>query len=325
MALRVGITDAAARQAAAGLGGTPVQARAFLEKQVRGAAGRVVTSDQLPAPHKGKRSKSDRFLLIDGMLILPLAMDRRDPGGFTATACVFLDAYLRANGRGKGHIDPLTLTGAELMEQVRLTEHAVIRYRQRAGGPHAGRDQMRQVLGRDARAVRRRPRWTNSSNTADFFLLAGGIDGEEEFCLPISRQGGSGKPLVAMTCLHRSMPLFELSSAELAGRVAFTKDVMEAFDRLFPGEGTAAARFTRVIALHGRLEWRPPRGHTGHQGARFYVVAGQVFIPVAWKKNSKVPLLALGVESIRLPLLKRLTAWLRRRFSPRVTAPPRSR
>ncbi|MFA1546173.1 hypothetical protein [Actinomadura chokoriensis] len=320
----MGITDAAARQAAADLGWTPVQARAFLEKQVP-SAGRVVTSDQLPAPYKGRRSKTGRFLLIDGVLILPLAVDERDASGFAATGCVVLDAYLRANGRGKRHIDPFALTGAELVDQVRLTEHAVKRYQQRTDGPadpKAAEEQMRWVLGKDARAVRRRPRWTNSSNTADFFLIAGGNDGEEEFCLPISRQGGGAKPFEALTCLHRSMPLFELSSAELARRVAFSKEVLAAFDRVYPGEGSGegstASRFTEMIALHGRLERHPPSGHARHHGARFYVVAGPAFIPVAWKKNSQVPLLALGVESVRLPLRRRLLAWLRQRFALRV-------
>jgi hypothetical protein len=214
------------------------------------------------------------------------------------------------------------LTGAELMDQVRLTEHAVERYQQRTGGPadpKAANDQMRRVLGRDARAVRRRPRWTNSSNTADFFLIAGGNDGEEEFCLPIARHGGGAKPFEALTCLHRSMPLFELSSAELARRVAFSEEVLAAFDRLYSGEGSTVSGFTEMIALHGSLEWHPPSGHARHHGARFYVVADTAFIPVAWKKNSQVPLLALGVESTRVPLRRRLVAWLRQRFSLRVT------
>lgn len=317
MAPSVGITDAAARQAAAALGWAQPQARAFLEQQARGA-GRVVTSDQLPAPHKGRRSKTGRFLLVDNVLILPLAVDRYDPRGFAATGCLVLDAYLRANGRGGDHVDPFALTGDALMAQVRLTEHAVIRYQQRAGGPadpRAAHDEMRWVLARDARALRRRPKWTRSRNTADFFLVAGGPDGEEGFCLPVSRQGGGATPFEALTCLHRSTPLFESSPAELARRVAFTKDVLEAFDRLYPGEGTAASRFTALIAQHGRLQWHPPNGHPGHQGARFYVVADSALIPVAWKKTSRVPLLALDVTTTRVPLLKRLLAWLRRRFS----------
>jgi len=131
------------------------------------------------------------------VLILPSAVDNRDPRGFAATGCVVLDAYLRANGRGRDHIDPFSLTGAASMNQVRLTGHAVIRYQQRAGGPadpRAAEEEMRWVLERDARAVRRRPRWSRSGNTAVFFLIAGGKDGEEEFCLPVSRQGGGAKP-----------------------------------------------------------------------------------------------------------------------------------
>jgi hypothetical protein len=104
------------------------------------------------------------------------------------------------------------------------------------------------------------------------------------------------------------MPLFELSSAELAQRVAFSKEVLAAFDRLYPGEGSTASRFTEMIALHGRLERHPPSGHARHHGARFYVVAGPAFIPVAWKKNSQVPLLALGLESTRVPLRRRVAS-----------------
>jgi hypothetical protein len=132
MAPRVGITDTAAAQAARDLGCTQAQARAFLEKQAPG--GRVVASDQLPPPYRGKRSQTDRFLLIDHMLALPLAMDRRDPSGFSATGCLIFKEYLRANGRARPAPDPYTLSGVKLMEQVRLSEHAVQRYQQRAGG-----------------------------------------------------------------------------------------------------------------------------------------------------------------------------------------------
>src|SRR5258708_4620301 len=99
MAPRVGITDAAAAQAAQDLGCTPAQARAFLEKAAPG--GRVVASGELPSPYTGKRSKTDRFLLIDNVLALPLAIGRHDPGGFVATGCFFFKQYLQAKGRGR--------------------------------------------------------------------------------------------------------------------------------------------------------------------------------------------------------------------------------
>ncbi|MGI8333637.1 hypothetical protein ACRYCC_27120 [Actinomadura scrupuli] len=316
----MGITDTAAAQAARALGFTPARARAFLEQQV--SRGRVVTSSELPHPYAGKRSKTGQFLLIDHVLALPLATDSRDPRGFTATGCLLFEEYLRTKGRTRPTVDPYTLRGAELMAQVKLSEHAVQRYHERAGGHHdlkAARDQMRQELSRDARAVRQRPRWTNSRNTADLFLLAGGADGQEEFCLPMSRHGGGGKPLEALTCLHRSMPLFELTSSDLAKQVAFTEDVLTAFDRLYSGEQSPAVRFKSAIAASGTLSWHPPAGHPHHPRARFYLIVGSVFVPVAWDKTARVPLIALDVHQAQLPILKRATAWLRRRFSPRLT------
>jgi hypothetical protein len=315
MAPRVGITNAAAAQAARDLGCTPAQARAFLDKQVPG--GRVVASGQLPRPYKGRRSQTDRFLLIDHVLALPLAMDRRDPSGFSATGCLIFEEYLRANGRARSTADPYTLGGVKLIEQVRLSEHAVQRYQQRAGGhpdTKAARDQMRRELSRDARAVRQRPRWTKSRRSADFFLLAGGAGGEEELCLPMSRHGGGGSPFEALTCLHRSMPLFALTSASLAEQVAFTQDVLTAFDELDPGEGSPATRFKHAISTSGTLSWHPPHGHPYDPDARFYLIMGSVFVPVAWEKTSRIPLIALGVRGTRLPILKRLAAWLRRRW-----------
>jgi hypothetical protein len=313
MAPRVGITNAAAAQAARDLGCTPAQARAFLERQVPG--GRVVASSQLPRPYRGKRSKTDRFLLIDHVLALPLALDRRDPSGFSATGCLVFEEYLRAKGRARPTADPYALTGMKLMEHVRLSEHAVERYQQRAGGHRdvrIARDQMRQELSRDARAVRKRPRWTHSRQPADFFLVAGGADGEEELCFPMSRHSGGGRPFEALTCLHRSMPLFE---ADLAGQVAFTQDVLAAFDRLRPGEGSPASRFTSALSASGTLSWHPPPGHPHDAGARFYLIMGPVFVPVAWDKKSGVPLIALDVHTTRLSLVRRVAVWLRRRFS----------
>jgi hypothetical protein len=47
--------------------------------------------------------------------------------------------------------------------------------------------------------------------------------GEEEFCFPASLHGGGGKPTDALTRLHRSMPLFQLTSTDLAKLVALTQ------------------------------------------------------------------------------------------------------
>ncbi|MCW2919700.1 MAG: hypothetical protein JWN52_7768 [Actinomycetia bacterium] len=320
MTPRVGITDTAAAQAARDLGYTPAQARAFLEKQV--PSGRVVASDQLPSPYKGRRSQTDRFLLIDHVLALPLALDRRDPSGFSATGCLVFKEYLRATGRARARVDPYTVSGAKLMEQVRLSEHAVQRYQERAGGhpdPKIARDQMRRQLSLDARAARQRPRWTKSRRPADFFLLAGGPQGQEDFCFPMSEHGGGGRPFEALTCLHRSKPLFELASADLAKRVTFPQDVLAAFDELQPGEGSPVSRFRAAISESGTLCWHPPHGHPHHSQARFYLVMSSIFVPVAWEKKSDVPLVALDVRETRLSILKRMAAWLRRRFTLRIT------
>jgi len=74
----VGITNKAADQAAAALGWTPVQAKAFLERQVR-TAGRVATSDQLPVPHTGMRSKTGEFVVIMVRFVRPGESEMPDP------------------------------------------------------------------------------------------------------------------------------------------------------------------------------------------------------------------------------------------------------
>jgi hypothetical protein len=119
--------------------------------------------------------------------------------------------------------------------------------------------------------------------------------------------------LDVLTCLHRSMALFQLAPADLAGQVALSQDVLAAYDRLQPGEGSPTSRFASVLSASGTLSWHPPPGHRYDRRARFYLIMDSIFIPVAWEKKSRVPLVALDVRTIRLPILKRLAAWLRRR------------
>jgi hypothetical protein len=312
--LDVVITNKAADQAALALGMNRDRARAWLEETKQGGT----ITDRLPAPHSGRRSPSGFFLLVKGVLVLPLAQDRDGSGAWIATGCIFFPAWLRGRGLGTETPDPLTLRGAALADQIRLSAHAVQRFQQRADAHRDVRtaeEQLRQALSQDARAVRKRPEWYRSQTPDDFYVIAG--DGE--YCLPMRRHASDGRPFEATTFLHQATRLFELAPADLVGLCHFTPAALHDAEALAGAARQPGPWLAAQIAATGRLSWQPPRGHRRHPQARFYLHAGQVLLPVDWDKQARPPLIVLAVDRLRLSLTARLIAWFRRRLMPRRT------
>ncbi|GAA4308964.1 hypothetical protein BJY14_002104 [Actinomadura luteofluorescens] len=313
------ITHSAADRAAAILGYNRAQARTWLDREKR--KGRVV--DRLPHPFSGKRSRSGHFVLIDETLIMQLT--RTEKGEWLATGCEFFPAWLRARGLGGEKIDPFALASNELTARIGFSEHALDRYAQRTAGfperrlsdweKDQAKAELRRQLSRDAHASRERPAWYRSRTPNDFFVVAEG----GEICIPMRHTPGSATPFTALTVLHQSMRLFDKTPDDLARACQFTPEALEQAALLSTNGDKPGTWLSTQITGSGQLSWHPPRGHRPYPGARFYVHAGSVFLPAAWDKQSRQPLVILGSHRIRLPLAQRILAWLRGRFALRVS------
>lgn len=316
---RVIITNTAADSAAALLGVKRDQARAWLDQQkISGKA-----TDRLPSPYSKRRSRSGFFVLVEGTLIMPLKQNER--GEWLATGCDFFPAWLQANGLGGEQLDPFNLDSVELTSRIGFSEHALDRYAQRAAGfperrlsgpeKDQAKADLREVLSHDARAVRKRPTWYRSRTPNDFFVIAEG----EEICMPMRHTPGAAKPFMALTVLHQSMQLFEKTPEDLARACHFSADVLEQAATISSDGQGPDAWPSRQIRAEGRISWYPPEGHEPYPGARFYVHAGPIFLPAAWDKQGRRPLVILSVLRTRLPLGRRILIWLRARFALRVS------
>ncbi|MBT0772994.1 hypothetical protein KIH74_28885 [Kineosporia sp. J2-2] len=191
-----------------GLRGSGV-ARHWLQNEIDRAG---VVTDVLPAEMKGRRSPSGMFLLIEGLLVLPLAFDHQKRRQWMATNCI---AFPEVSQRRRQQIDPLSLTGFDLMQHVNLTVHAVERFRERCGaapGPGFAAQQMYQVLGVQARAVTRPPAWCRTRR-ADFYIVCG-----DDLCVPMSVRGSNGKAFDALTCIYRGGDLLSVTGKDLRDR-----------------------------------------------------------------------------------------------------------
>jgi len=310
--LDVVITNKAADQAGQALGMTRDRTRAWLDRTKQD--GRI--SDRPPAPHSGRRSPSGFFLVVRGVLVLPLAQDRDGSGAWIATGCIFFPAWLRERGLGGKTPDPFRLQGSALAEQIRLSAHAVQRYQQRAAGDRDVRTaegQLRRALSQDARAVRKRPQWYRSQTPNDFYVIA--ADGE--YCLPMRRHASDGKPFEATTFLHQATWLFDLAPADLARSCRFTPAALHDAEAIAGSAEDPGPWLTAQITATGHLSWQPPTGHRRHPHARFYLRAGQIVLSLDWDKQARPPLIVLAVDRIRLSLPARLIAWFRHRLTPR--------
>lgn len=305
------ITHSCADRAAGQLGTDRDRARQWLE----GVKGRGQVTQELPAPHTGKRSPSGYFLLVRGTLALPLAVSRNGQGELVATGCFFYPEYLDQHGRGDARVDPFRIQGADLLRHVHFSTHAVQRFQQRYNGnpdPDVALRQLREALADDLQAVRQRPSWTRSRNTADLFLVAW-----DEFCLPTQRHASNGQPFEALTLLHRSGRMFQMQPTELERQCQLDHAVLEqaadvlANEGRLPADGTPLAIMRDMIASQGRLSWTPPRRRRGFSDARFYLHLNRYYLPVAWDKDARRPLRALSMRRTRRSLLRRLMVRMR--------------
>jgi len=259
--------------------------------------GRV--SDRLPAPVARLRSRSGHFMVADGMVVLPLVADRDGTTRWIATDCKVFPDYRRRHGAA-ADVEPFTLAGRDLVRHVNFTGHAVERFQQRCAGhpdPAVARQQLRQVLSRDARAVRTPPTWC-TTRRADFYLVAA-----DEYVLPMSRNGSAGFAFDALTCIHRASDLFALRGPHLAARCRFSHATL-------PAGSPRRATLEAALAAGCHLSWYRPPWAPDHPMARFWVVASPTFAaPAAWQPDhGSHPLTLLDVAE-RLPLLTRVRRW----------------
>jgi hypothetical protein len=290
------VTNRCADACAETLGlGTREHARAWLQDLI---AHRGVVTKRLPEPMSGRRSPSGQFLLVDGVLVLPLAADRDGEHKWIATNCLVFPGH-RASG---GQVDPFALRGRELLEQVNLLSHAVDRFQQRCGGspdPQRARAELVERLAPTVRAQQRPPAWCGT-RPAEFYLVAGEHD---EYCLPC-RNGSGSRPFDATTCIHEATDLFALTKAQLAARCRVEPSALP--ER---GRHQLAAAFKSS----GSLTWHKPRWARGNSKATWWIVFdGRVAAPVSWDPGKTArPLLVVGLTDGR-SLLARLFSRFRR-------------
>jgi hypothetical protein len=255
--------------------------------------GRV--TDRLPSPVAGRRSPSGFFALVDGVIVLPLAEHRNGSGEWVATNCLFFPDYRRRYGVA-ADIDPFTVTGSALLRHVNLSSQAVEHFQQHCAGdpdPAVAEAELLKILAPRVHAVRQPPDWCRTGE-ADFYLVA-----NDEFCLPMSRNGSRGKAFDALTCLHRAGDLFGLDPAALARHCRLDP---AAFPETGPEREILAGAFRQPAVL----SWHRPRWVPSDPRARFWIVfSDRLAAPVAWEPDLvDQPLFVLGLVERR--------SWLRR-------------
>ncbi len=267
-------------------------------------AERGVFTDRLPETMAGRRSPSGQFLLVAGVVALPLAADRDGEPKWIATNCLVFPRY-RATTAEVGVVDPFSLRGPDLLAQVNLLPHVIERFQQRCGGSpdrQRARQELVERLAPTVRAQRRPPAWCGT-RPAEFYLVAGARD---EYCLPC-RGGSGGRPFDATTCIHQAGDLFMLTPPQLAARCRLDPVALPAGSR-------ERRMFTEAFEFSGRLSWHRPqwaRARNEPVVAWWIVFDRRIAAPVAWEPTDvDQPLLVLGLADHR-PWLIRLFSQLR--------------
>ncbi|MGH3831813.1 MAG: hypothetical protein ACRDRS_15430 [Pseudonocardiaceae bacterium] len=277
------------------------QARQWLEQLI---THRGLVSDRLPASLTGRRSPSGYFLVVDDLLVLPLAADRQGRPQWIATHCI-----AARHGRSEAdRVDPLRWRGPELLAQLNVLPHAVQRFQQRCGGhpdPDRARHELLERIAPTVRAARRPPSWCGT-RPAEFYLVAGADD---EYCLPC-RPGSGARAFDVITCIHRAGDLFT-GPARLAAlcRLTTATELGSHQQRLI----------THALTRTARLSWhRPPWAHPHpHPQARWWILFhNRMAAPVAWEPHTQTPLVILGLADHR-PLFLRWLSRLRSATAPR--------
>ncbi|MGF6889652.1 uncharacterized protein (TIGR02679 family), partial [Nocardia sp. GAS34] len=244
--------------------------------------------DQLPAPMTGRRSPSGWFLLVDGLLVLPLALGTDDAGQqqWIATNCLAVPRHDRV-------IDPTGLNGSALLAHVRVTTHAIERFQQRGGGHpdlEQARAQLIRILTPTVYASPRPPAWWRSREPADYYLIGGDHD---EWCLPI-RPGDAAQAFDATTCMHRATHLFELDPRGLAAMCCVDEQ------RLQPGSRPYKI-LQSALAQGAVLSWyRPHRARPNPWATWWLILGDRLSAAVSYDPDHHVPLTIRDLDDRRV-------------------------
>jgi hypothetical protein len=238
-------------------------------------------TDRLPEPVARLKSGSGYFMVANDVVVLPLVKASDGTARWIATDCKVFPSY-RERYLNVARTDPRQLTGPQLVRQVNLTRYAIQRYQRHCDGDPSldlAREDLRATLSRDARVVSRPPAWCRTRK-ADCYLVS-----NDEYVLPLTRNGSPGYAFDALDCLHRASDLFSLDGSELIKRCRISSTVDEPRREMLLERITPAAR----------LSWRPPRWAPSHPSAKFWlIVLPRLAAPVAWQpERTDRPLLIL--------------------------------
>ncbi|HEX6076997.1 MAG TPA: hypothetical protein VFZ32_17265 [Micromonosporaceae bacterium] len=253
--------------------------------------------NQPPSELPGLSSPSGYFLVAGGAVALPLAPASDGTARWVAVDCRVLPSYREKFGTAQREVDPLPLRGAALLRHVNLTRAAVARFQRLCGAdpnPDIAREELREILVEDARAVTESPDWCRKAPDADCYLVSG-----DEFLLPLRRR--SALAFDALGLIHRASSLFTLRGPDLALRCRYLESALP--------EGSQRRELLET-ALHtsGQLSWRRPGWAKPHPRAQFWVrLSPMLAAPVAWQPERDArPLLLLDLVH-RQSLFARLT------------------
>lgn len=288
----------------------PEYARAWLYDLI-GKRGK--RTPQPPAEFPNLASPSGFFMVVDGVLALPLA-EVGDPvagsARWMAVDCVLFPSYRERYGNAVGNVDPLPLRGASLLRHVNLTTATVNRFQLLCDADpnkDIAREELREILVEDARALTEPPDWCRKAPESDYYLVAG-----DEFLIPLKRRS----PMVfdATGLIHRASSLFVLRGADLAARCRYLESAL-------PYGSERRDLLETAMRTSSHLSWRRPGWARPHPRAQFWIVlSSSLAAPVAWQpEQGPWPLLVLDLVH-RQSLLARLTGRARpiaERFEPR--------
>jgi hypothetical protein len=274
----------------------PEYARAWLYDLI-GKRGK--RTQKPPAEVANLTSPSGFFMVVDGVLALPLAVVGDPVAGsarWMAVDCKIFPSYRERYGNAVGEVDPLPLRGASLLRHVNLTTPAVMRFQmlcQADQNKDIAREELREILVEDARAVTEPPDWCRKAPESDYYLVSG-----DEFLIPLKRR--SAVVFDAAGLIHRASSLFVLRGADLAARCRYLESAL-------PYGSERRDLLETALRTSGHLSWRRPGWARPHPRAQFWIVlASSLAAPVAWQpEQGPWPLLVLDLVH-RQSLLARL-------------------
>jgi hypothetical protein len=275
----------------------PEYARAWLYDLINKRGGRT---QEPPAELPNLASPSGFFMVVDGVLVLPLAVVGDPVAGsarWMAVDCKIFPSYRERYGTVVGDVDPLPLRGARLLRHINLTRPTVSRFQVLCNAdpnPDIAREELREILVEDARALTEPPDWCRRAPKSDFYLVSG-----DEFLLPLKRR--SAVVFDTAGLIHRASSLFVLRGSDLAARCRYLESAL-------PFGSERRDLLETALRTNGRLSWRRPGWARPHPRAQFWIMlASSLAAPVAWQpEQGPRPLLVLDLVH-RQSLLARLT------------------